>query len=275
MTYEMESRVLALVFVAALLALAPGVFAQPANPWRAFKQADGLAENACVSVTVGAGGHVLVRHPNSDAISSLDGYDVTLIPGPSAHRHRVYESPGGQLWTVATEGLLEFRGGEWVTHRVREIARQFQSGDTNPIPLLPVRQGRVLVVLPEALLQFDVADSGRGRAEVLRRADQTALGRFATLAPARDGGLWIGGTQGFAKIPGPLRNLKPDTVWAATVEMPPELKPAASGMMTAFTNSGPRVFDTASWPIRNSNLSWSDLPIASRVAVERLHSSRL
>ena len=241
----MKLRVAPLACAATLAALAQNLSAQPANPWRAFKQADGLAESACVSVTIGAGGHVLVRHPNSDFVSLLDGYDITLIPGPSANHNRVYESPGGQLWTVAPEGLQEFGGGEWVPHRVREIARQFQTGDTNPIPLLPVRQGRVLVLLREALLQFDVDDSGRGRAEILVRADQTPLGSFATMAPARDGGLWIGGAQGFAKIPGPLRNLKPNGDWTITGDAPPELVPPQAKNILTDGISGERVFDLA------------------------------
>jgi hypothetical protein len=90
---------------------------------------DGLAENACVSVTIGAGG-TLVQHLKSTTVSALDGYEVTSIPAPGPNRFRVYEGPGVQLWTVAPEGLREFRDGEWVLHRVPEIAEHFRAGFT-------------------------------------------------------------------------------------------------------------------------------------------------
>jgi len=48
---------------------------------------------------------------------------------------------------------------------------------------------------------------------VLRSVSQTRLGRFIGMVPARDGGLWISGARGLAKIPGPLRNLRPETEW--------------------------------------------------------------
>ena len=107
-----------LLIATALAASVPSVCAQPRGHWSAFKKADGLAESACVSVTIGAGGNVLVRHLKSNAVSALDGYEISSIPAPGPNHHRVYESPGGQLWTVAAEGLQEFRDGEWVLHRV-------------------------------------------------------------------------------------------------------------------------------------------------------------
>src|ERR1041384_3823731 len=109
---EMELRGPKFLLVAALLTLThANVISQPTNRWSAFAKADGLAENACLSVTPGAGGDILVRHPNSTNISLLDGYEVATLPGPGTNRNRVYESPGGQLWTVAAEGLLELRDG--------------------------------------------------------------------------------------------------------------------------------------------------------------------
>ena len=51
-----------LMIATALAASVPSVCAQPRGHWSAFKKADGLAENACVSVTIGAGGNVLIRH---------------------------------------------------------------------------------------------------------------------------------------------------------------------------------------------------------------------
>ena len=73
-----------------------------------------------------------------------------------------------------------------------------------------MRQGRVLILLPDRLLQLNAEDPDHAQVERLRRADQTALGAFTAMTPARDGGLWISGARGVAKIAGPLRQLKPD-----------------------------------------------------------------
>src|SRR5207237_3858492 len=47
----------------------------------------------------------------------------------------------------------------------------------------------------------------------LRWARDTKLGRFNDLAEARDGGAWISGTNGLAKLPGPVRRLTPASRW--------------------------------------------------------------
>jgi len=238
----------ALACVAALVTQAAGVCAQTASPWRAFQQRDGLAEGACASVTLGSGGHVLVRHPNSDAVSLLDGYEITTVAGPAGSRERIHESPGGQLWTLARDGLLEFRDGEWLLHRVPEIALHSRRGETNPVPLLPVRQGRVLILFREQLLQFSTDDPERGPTETLRNAAQTELGEFTGMWPARDGGLWITGTNAFAKTAGPLRNLKPDAAWVTTADAPAELKPVPSDLLLREEFSNRRILDTALEP---------------------------
>lgn len=219
----MKSRAALFLLAIALVALAPPLFAQPTNRWRAFTRTDGFPDNGCLSVTLGAGGNVLVRHLRSPEVSILDGYDVTVVPGPGLARNRVYESPGGQLWSVAPEGLQEFRDGQWVSYRIPEIADHVQAQRTNEISLLPVRQGRVLVLLPDRLLQFEAEDPEQPRVELLRRVDQTALGRFTKMIPARDGTLWLAGARGLEHSSEPIRNLRPDQTWLAATGSPPEL----------------------------------------------------
>ncbi|NOS72113.1 MAG: hypothetical protein HOP33_19580 [Verrucomicrobia bacterium] len=145
-------------FVAALIALSTGFAAPQTNHWRAFTKADGLRENSCVSVTVGAGGNILVRHSRLGSISIFDGYEFSTLPAPGTNRGRLYESPGGQLWTVTRDGLLEFRDGEWSPHPVPQVAAHFRAGRTNEVRLQPIRQGRVLILLPEETLQLDSSD---------------------------------------------------------------------------------------------------------------------
>ena len=116
----MTPKGLILLLGATLVALPESSWGQKPSSWpvngRVYRMADGLAESACVSVSLAPQGKVLARHLKSASISQLDGYTVTTIPAPDAGNSRIYESPGGQLWTVVAEGLQEFRNGNWLLH---------------------------------------------------------------------------------------------------------------------------------------------------------------
>jgi signal transduction histidine kinase/ligand-binding sensor domain-containing protein len=199
---------------AALMALAGSAEAQRAGNWRVYRNTDGLPESACSSVTLGSQGRVVARHPNAPFISELDGYTINTLAAAEAGNNRAYESPGGQLWCIVSEGLREFQDGTWVLHRVPEIAEQFRSRAQPPtIPLWPIRQGLVLVLLPERLMEFTSDGAGPDRMETLRSAAQSGLERFGGMEPAADGGLWLAGMKGLAKAPGPLRNLRSNSEW--------------------------------------------------------------
>jgi signal transduction histidine kinase len=208
----------------ALAALAQSLCGQPASPWRAFRAMDGLPEAACGSVTVGPQGAVLVRHFNQPFITKLDGYDPVILPAPPTSGGRVYESPAGQLWAASTNGLYEFTEGEWYLHAVPEIAADHAAfGPASPHgpPLHPVRQGRVLFLLREQLMLLNAEVPELQETEILRTAQQTRLGYFLGLTPAPDGSLWISGAHGLARLPPPIRSLRPDTAWEEFV-LPPE-----------------------------------------------------
>ena len=210
----MRSAGLLLLAGAALVALPGTLPAQRAGNWRIYRTTDGLPESACSSVTLGAQGRVVVQHPNAALISELDGYSLNSVPAAEGGTGRAYESPGGQLWCVVPEGLREFQDGTWLLHRVPEIAEQFR-GRTQPpvIPLWPIRQGLVLFLLPDRLMELTSDAANPARVETLRTAAQSGLERFNGMDAAADGGLWVAGTRGLAKAPGPLRNLKADTEW--------------------------------------------------------------
>ena len=191
-------------------------WAQRAPNWRVYRVADGLPESACIAVTASAQGKVLARHLNLPFVCELDGFTVTLRSAPDAGRGRLYQSPGGQLWTAVAEGLQEFREGEWRLYPIREIAANPHPGPErviDPVPLCPIRQGLLLFLLPDSLMEFNCEDPDHPRTRLLRAAAGTRLGRFTGMAVARDGGLWITGADGVAKVPGPVRNLQPDTEW--------------------------------------------------------------
>src|SRR5437867_1803655 len=193
------------LFGAAFVALTETTMGQrPAN-WRVYKLPDGLPESACISVSVSSQGRVVANHLSVSSVTELDGYTITVLPSPQG-RGRVYESPGGQLWTVAPAGLEEFLEGVWVLHAMPEIAgRVPNSRFSDPVPLCPVRQGLVLCLLPDRLMELNSTVSDGPQTRVLRNSNQTQLESFASMTPARDGGLWIAGARGLAKLPAPLR----------------------------------------------------------------------
>jgi signal transduction histidine kinase len=210
----LEGRLLSCV--AALAALAQTGWGQSPPLWRSYKLVDGLPEAACASVTVGAQGNVLARHLNVASITRLDGYTVSVVPSPPAGTGRCYESPAGQLWAAAADGVYEFRDRAWLFHSVPEIAaenRAFATNRPQGVLLHPIRQGRVLFLLRAGLMLLNTDGPQPEETETLRRASETIVGEFLGMTPARDGGLWISGTRGLAKLPAPVRSLKADTPW--------------------------------------------------------------
>ena len=178
----MKYRALILGCMGSLILLSAGIAAPQTNHWRTFTKEDGLPENSCVSVTVGASGNILSRHAKSAAISVFDGYNFTTVPAPGTNRGRIYESPGGQLWTVTHEGVLEFREGEWWPHLVPQIAAHFRASRTNEVLLQPVRQGRVVIFLPDETLQLDATDPEHSQIETLSHTNRAAS-HAAVLSP--------------------------------------------------------------------------------------------
>lgn len=156
----------------------------------------------------------MARHLNLALASELDGYNISVKPLPERGKGRVYESPGGQLWMVDPEGLREFKDGAWMLHPVPEIAAEPHiSTVLDSVPLCPIKQGLVVFLLPDRLLEFNSAGAGPPRVRALHSVAQSRLGRFTGMTPARDGGLWVSGDRGVAKVPGPLRSLKGETPW--------------------------------------------------------------
>jgi signal transduction histidine kinase len=203
-----------LIVAGAFLTLLPATcWAQRTWSWRTYSAADGLPESACLSVSTTPQGKVLARSLTQGAINELDGYTVNVLPAPGTGNNRVYESPGGQLWTVAPDGIEEFREGRWVLHPIPEIVEESRVATPHlpdPIPLCPVRQGQVIFLLTDRVMQYSGDDPDNPKAIVLLSAARTRLGKFTGMTASRDGGLWITGTHGILKIAGPLRGVKPE-----------------------------------------------------------------
>lgn len=211
---------LAAVLLALLLREAAG---NGNNSWRSFTQADGLPENACAGVSVGAAGNVLVRPAHSNVLAILEGYSTARIPLPESARLGVFESPAGQLWALTAEGFREFRDGVWLPRPWPEAGGGMAVNPAAALALCPVRQGRVLVLFPDCLMEWDSGTANQPVVRLIRRVEQTALGRFHSFHLGPGGSLWISAAHGVAKIQGPIRSLKLDGPWAEII-FPQELQ---------------------------------------------------
>lgn len=219
------SRLRWILLAAAVIGLPNTSPAQRASNWRVYKLADGLPESACMAITISPHGKVLVRHVDYSSLTELDGYGAFSIPAPDTGKGRVYQSPGGQLWAVIPGGLQEYSEGTWRFHRVAELAGVRTSGPNaiDPVPLCPVRQGLVFFLLPNGLWQFNASNPDLPGTTLLHAASQSSLEQFTTMTMAHDGGLWIAGVRGLAKVPGPLRSVGSESEWVE-FPVPPSLQ---------------------------------------------------
>src|SRR5579864_3489233 len=167
-----KGRFLLAVFVA----LAPLARAQRYLDWRIYHASDGLPESACVSVSVGANGRIFVKHVDLESISELDGYSITSFPAPEIGRNRVCETSLGQLWSVTSQGLEEYRDRVWRLHPIPQFSAEFRGMATAAIPPIPIhviKPGLVLALLPDQLIELSVTNPGEPRLTVLRMAGQS------------------------------------------------------------------------------------------------------
>src|SRR5882724_4418607 len=65
--------------LAVFIWIAPMARAQRYRDWRIYRAPDGMAESACVSVTVGVNEKIITKHINTDSISELNGYSITTF----------------------------------------------------------------------------------------------------------------------------------------------------------------------------------------------------
>ena len=238
----MKYRVMLLSFVVALIALSTSHVIAQTNHWRTFTKTDGLPENSCVSVSVSASGNILLRHAKSPAVTVFDGYEFTSVPAPGTNRGRIYESPGGQLWTVTRGGLLEFRDGEWSPHLVPQIATHFRDGRTNEIRLAPIRQGRVMIFLPDETLQLDASDPEKPQIESRAHTNRIASAITSLLLPENfsvrrifDQQTELSGATWFATSDGLFRQTR--ELWQAAIQPGFQLGGKIDGVSKALEKS--------------------------------------
>jgi signal transduction histidine kinase len=255
-----------IIFAAAFFAFPETMPGQSATHWSFYQTADGLPEATYDSLSFTPQGKLMAASSNASFISELDGYSVSNFPAPPGFIGRICESPGGQLWALAPTGLLEYKNGAWLPHSVPEIISQFRPSPTrreSAVPFVPIRQGCVIFLLPEQLIEFSAEDPAHPHTIVLGTAARTGIGQFKGMAISPGGGMWLCGEHGVAKESEPARNLDPETQWQEEV-LPQKLQlenlnnpePDADGGITVLADSTVNhqkvaaTFDGQRWTVR-------------------------
>src|SRR5256885_994874 len=209
MTRKLSSHLVIGLFATFLI---PG-HGEGSSRWRIYRTMDGLGEAFTIAVTTSPRGNVWAKHGASGLVSWLDGFQIRTIPFSENGNIRIYESRSGQLWSSYSDGVMEFRRDQWLQYPIAEVRAANQASPmrlVRPTPLLPVERDHVLVLLSDRLLEYDAAQN---KTIPLRWATNTVVGRFIDLVEARDGGAWLSGSNGLAKLPAPIRRLTSDSTW--------------------------------------------------------------
>src|SRR5579871_686832 len=124
------------VFIAGLWAVTPWATAQRASAWRTFRASDGLADSVVLSVNAGPRGKIWLKHPGGESVSWLDGYGAGTLPSPGPGNYRIYESPGGQIWSLTGDGLQLFKDDHWVSFPLGSVGGGRFAGPDSAQPLV-------------------------------------------------------------------------------------------------------------------------------------------
>lgn len=227
------ARALLLLLLFLLPGTTPSRAERPLHTRTFLSGADYLA-----SITISPQGHVIGKSGDGTKVFVLDGYNVRQIGVPEEGPFRVYESRSGQLWTLASDGLALYHGGSWTMHPIADVRHEIMRNPIRQrqIALLPAEVNRVLILLPDRLLEYDAST---GIAGVLKEAPATSLGSFIEMSEGLDGSLWVSGLNGAARGTGPVRKFTPQSEWVEFL-LPPGgrvnnlQKPFDSGSAVTF-----------------------------------------
>ncbi len=172
-------------------------FTQSPPIWRNWTPVDGLREVWCSRISMSPNGNVWINHGDVNEISVLDGYTVRVMKNPGMYyvqdwdfstANIIHETESGHLWTNGPKGLKRFERGEWIHYDIGEIS---------PEGFFPLDADRALILKPAHLSEFNAQT---GAFNCISSATESSLERFNHLLKARDGGIWITGEKGLAKL---------------------------------------------------------------------------
>ena len=168
------------------------------SDFRTWNTQDGLEENYSIDLSTGPDGKVWVRHGYVPNITSFDGQEFTTIPVPGKttpvslkerELFEIREHPSGIIWGSRADAIYQNKNETWQRYALpSDIGDSYTYG--------PIDERRVLILLPDRLLEFDI-ESNTSR--VVKIASDTALKKFNDLTFDREKGYWITGERGIAK----------------------------------------------------------------------------
>lgn len=228
-----------------LLVWAPPVFG--ASSWRFWTRADGLSESVIFGLTSGGPGRLVVKLGDVPDIDSLDGYQISTVPGPHV-LGRLLEASGDELWSFDADGIEVRDPSGWHKYPVPEIAAFARAGAMLQVPwfmysvnrgpdermdLVPFGKETALIMFPDRLVEWN---RGTRRGRIVRLANETSLSRFRDMREAAGGGYWLTGNHGIAR----LKKAGSDIEWS---EFPPP--PNTSELLNPMEGADGEVFVSA------------------------------
>ncbi len=203
-------RVLHFLLLVSLLPVSPTP-AHAASPWRFWTKADGLKETAVFGLTADRTGRVLVKSGDTPA-DILDGYQSTDLPGPHVYGRLLVSPEDKEVWSFDAEGIDVYDASGWHRYPDSDIAAftknspifrtsaveyAYYRGAEDRIDVAPLGKDSAVIMFPDRLVEWNRAT---GRKRSIRLAVRTGLSRFRDLQPSRDGGIWISGAKGLARL---------------------------------------------------------------------------
>ena len=196
--------------MSALAVLSVSAAAQAPPAWRFWSTAEGMTESYTANVAIDSSGAALAKHGDVERISRLTGYGVETVPDPTG-LGRLTIGSDGDLWMFDGTSLRRYHGAKWTSFELPELKRwpKFTRdirlrwvlpGGADPlyyVALCPLRGGRVLVLLPDKLVEFD---SGTGATRTIKTAAESALQRFIAMYRTPGGRIWVSGQRGTALV---------------------------------------------------------------------------
>ena len=197
--FILSKRLTIVLFVLnSLFVLNQNSFSESPSPWRYFTSQDGLTESWVSSISVGSSGKLMINYGDVPEMTIYDGYLFHRISNPGIGL-KVYENNVQQLWSVfpgSPGGFQQFVNGKWQRYTIDDIDIPTWKL-AEKLPFVPYAPNKILYIYLDRLMVFD---SYLKKSYVLKKANDTSLGKFIDCSLSREDGIWITGEHGAAKI---------------------------------------------------------------------------
>lgn len=168
---------------------------------RVWNVEDGLAESNIFMSYADADFNLYLSHGPVYGISWLDGYRVKKIVTPQRYALHTQGS-SDWIWSVWMDSLQSYAKGMLVYDKQKETWTQNPFNEDSPhmkggMGYVPISSDRALLLYPDNIADLSFVNR---QVSSIRSADRSAIGPFVFLKKAKDGGVWILGEKGAAKL---------------------------------------------------------------------------